>query len=110
MFRKKNKPQWELESAYQFAMDRLSAMETSYAAGEDKFTWEELKTQREYVKDLTAMKAAWCEMGRRRKVSPDQKVACGVTVIGFTAPYIIERVGRLANHIKGRVNLPKIWK
>lgn len=69
-----------------------------------------LAEQRAYVEELAKQRQSWVEAQTRRKVSPDQKVACGVTLVGFSAPYIIEHLGRLAQHIKGKVNLPRIWK
>lgn len=69
-----------------------------------------LAQQRTYVEELAKSRKEWQESVQRRKVSPDQMAACGVTLIGFSAPYLIERLGKLANHFKGKVNLPRIFK
>ena len=46
----------------------------------------------------------------KRKISPDGWLAAGVTAICGLAPYAIEKSGHLANHLKGRVSTPNVWK
>lgn len=114
----------EAEEAFEAALEKereaskyeMQVFEFQTKANEAKTNLEVLSKrnaladQRAYVEELAKQRAAYVESQQKRKVSPDQKIAAGVTLVGFSAPYIIERIGKLANHIKGKVNLPRIWK
>lgn len=156
IFKKKKKPEWELERIYHLAIDRLTAMEENeetfatlseeeeellaavefntkrlQALGSDDKTEfarikanidvakmrievmskkNTLEDQRRYVERLAEMRKDWEESQRRRKLSPDSKMAATVTICAAAAPYMIERCGKLAQHLKGKVPLPRIWK
>lgn len=113
-FWKKEKPEWELETIYQRAIFKLDGLEGAYEdclteAAREKIL-SELSNQRAYVQSLAKQKREWEQAQQKTKVSADTKVAATVTGIAALAPYMIERAGKLANHMKGKVNLPRMWK
>lgn len=107
LFRRKKAeaPVWELQTE----LDKQKAI----LEGMDDVTWETYERQLKIVMALEKQKRDWEANNRppeKRKVSGDTWVAAGVTTACGAAPYLIEKTGKLANHLKGKVQLPKIWK
>lgn len=108
MFGRKKKveaPVWELQTE----LDKQKAILDNM----DDVTWEEYERQLKIVMALEKQKRDWeasIKPAEKRKISGDTWLAAGVTTACAAAPYAIERTGKLANHLKGKVQLPKIWK
>lgn len=76
-------------------------------------TWEDYERQLKIVMALEKQKREWEAANKppeKDHVSKNTWLAAGVTTACAAAPYAIEKTGKLANHLKGKVQLPKIWK
>ena len=108
IFKKKKveEPKWELEDEY----NRQKAILARTDIG---WTMETYDQQLQVVLALEKRKREFEEAHKppeKRRISPDGWLAAAVTAIVGVAPYAIEKSGHLANHLKGKVQLPNIWK
>ena len=107
LFKRKKvaEPVWELQTE----LDKQKAI----LEGMEDVTWETYERQLKIVMALEKQKRDWeasIKPPEKRKVSGDTWVAAGVTTACASAPYLIEKAGKIAPHLKGKVPLPKIWK
>lgn len=107
-FRKKKEPEpvWELEEEYKKQVAILERKDIGW-------TFEDYDRQLKTVLLLEAKKREFEEAHKapeKKRVSPDGWLAAAVTVVLGAAPYLIEKTGHLAGHLKGKVQGPKIWK
>lgn len=108
-FKKKNQepePVWELEEEYQRQKAILARQDIGW-------TMETYDQQLQTVLKLEERKRKWeaeHKPPEKRRISPDGWLAAAVTAIVGVAPYAIEKGGHLANHLKGRIQTPDIWK
>jgi len=109
MFFRKKKPEpvtWELEDEYRRQLAILERKDIGW-------TFEDYDRQLKTVLLLEAKKREFEEAHKapeKKRVSPDGWLAAGVTVILGAAPYLIEKTGHLAGHLKGKVQGPRLWK
>lgn len=110
MFRKKKQaPVWENEELYWKINNKLLQMvlngenvdEEDYKR--TKSLWDSLSTQRENFLESN-------KTPEKKRLSPDAKLMGLLTIIGWSAPYVIEQLGQRAPHFDKRISLPKIGK
>lgn len=109
MFFRKKKPEpvvWELEDEYRKQVAILERTDIGW-------TFEDYDKQLKTVLMLEAKKREFEEAHKvpeKKRVSPDGWLAAAVTVVLGAAPYLIEKSGHLAGHLKSKVQGPRLWK
>lgn len=97
-------PIWPLQAEYDRAKDALAKLWPG-TAEHSKLLDEVLKMEEKRAAHEMAYKPV-----ERQKISGNGWLAFTATLLGSAAPYAIEKAGHLANHMKGRVTYPNVWK
>lgn len=108
MFNRKKKeevtPVWEMASEYARMISKLEEL------------WPGSKEYSALLADVIKLeerKRIFDEAHKppeKRRITPDGWLAAAVTAVCGIAPYAVEKSGHLANHLKGRITTPNIWK
>ena len=70
----------------------------------------DLDLQRAFVEKLMEKKLEWEHEQFGHKVSPDQKSAGKLFVLGLAIPTIVEGSGRLLRHVNAKMGIPRLFK